>query len=397
MRIEVEVPVIGWGQLKSGHAHKEIFASVPRVFEIPEYGLAEVPVVLAYGQAHANGTNSRVEYFGLGGKLYTDRVVAPDDDGARVLRYPRYGGSAVHPYFTAISEKIGTTVHRLRKEGEAMLPKKTIPAAFGDFISNGRTGDEFVFPALEELRLKSHGEERVEAQLAEFAKRMERMIIVGGNVFVEEQEPIMRIEGDVGSYSLRINGWVQNRPEPTRLVDIDGWYGTSPIGFVSLADFENLPSRVAAIEERTKKTVEFDTRLFDVEIDDARYLRSSSEATTLTAVGDLLRRAFVERMRPYSDGDDRGKTLLLGNLMNLNPKLLETMQKLVGGLQKATETDIPEELEEAVATIVLHRDTDIGAMFRDQKLLAYAADVLQLWSDREVEFEIGVQPLRLIR
>jgi hypothetical protein len=395
MRVEVEVPVIGWGQLKSGHAHKEIFASVPRVFEVPEYDLSEVPVVLAYGQAHGNGTNSRTEYFGIGGKLYTDRVVAPDEDGARVLRHPRYGGP-VHPYFAAISEQIGTTVHRLRKEGDAMLPKKTIPAAFGDFIANGRNGDEFVFPALEELRLKSYGEERVEAQLAAFAKRMERMIIVGGNVLVQEQEPIVRIEGDIGSYSMRVNGWVQSRPEPTRLVDIDGWYGTSPIGFVSLADFDSLPSRVAAIEERTQKTVEFETRLFDVELDDARYLRSSSEATTLTAVGDLLRRAFVERMRPYSDGDDR-KTLLQGNLMSLDPKLLETMQRLVAGLHKATETDVPEELEEALSMIVRHRDTEMGAMFRNKRLLAYAADVLQLWNDREVDFEIGVQPIRLIR
>ncbi|MCS4090229.1 hypothetical protein FHT76_001818 [Rhizobium sp. BK176] len=396
MRVNVEVPIIGWGQLKSGHVEKNVFASVPSVFEIPEYDLSEVPVVLAYGLAHENGTNSRVEYFGIGGKLYTDRVVAPDEDDARALSYPRYGGT-VHPYFTSVGERISSVVHRLRKEGDSLLPKKTIPAAFGEFILNGRSGDGFLFPTIKELGLKSYIEERVETQLAEFAKRMERMIIVGGNLFVEEQEPMVRIEGDIGSYAMGVNGWVQNRPEPTRLVDIDGWYGTSPIGFVSLADVDTLPSRIAAIEERTEKNVRFETRLFDVELDDARYLRSSSEGTTLTAVGDLLRRAFVERMRPYSDGDDRGKTILQGNLMNLDPKLLETMQKLVGGLRQATEADIPGELEEAVATLVRNRDTEMCAMFRDKKLLAYAADVLQLWNDREVEFEIGVQPLRLIR
>lgn len=396
MRVEVEVPVIGWGQLKSGHAHKDVFASVPRVFEIPEYDPSEVPVVLAYGQAHANGTNSRVEYFGIGGKLYTDRVAAPDEDRSHVLFYPRYGGPSIHPYFAAISERISTAVHRLRKEGDSMLPKKTIPAAFGDFIANGRSGDEFVFPTIKELRLKYYGEERVEAQLAEFAKRMERMIIVGGNVFVEEQEPIIRIEGNIGSYTNKVNGWVQNRPETTRLVDIDGWSGTPPIGFVSLADFDSLSARVAAIEERTDKKVEFETGLFDVELDDARYLTASSEATTLTAVGDLLRRAFVERMKPNSDGDDR-KTLLQENLMGLNPKLLETMQKLVAGLRQATEADIPVEMEEAIATVVRNRDTDMGAVFRDKRLLDYAADALQLWNDREVEFEIGVQPIRLSR
>jgi hypothetical protein len=394
MRVNVEVPIIGWGQIKSGQAYKDIFASVPRVFDIPEYDLSEVPVVLAYGLAHSNGTNSRVEYFGSGGKLYTDRVVAPDEDGARLLRYQRYGGP-VHPYFAAISEKIGTTIHRLRKESESLLPKRTIPSAFGDFLVKGRFDDEFVFPALEELRLKSYGEERVEAQLAEFAKRMERMIIVGGNLFVQEQEPIIRFEGDIGSFSARVSGRVQDRPEPVRLVDIEGWYGTSPLGFVSLADFESLPARIAAIEE-TGKSVEFETGIFDVEIDDGRYLRSSSEATTLTAVADMMRRTFTEKMYPHGDRNDSGKKRMQGNLLELDPKLLVIMQKLVVGLHQATETDVPAELEEAVAAVVRHHAAGQDIGFCDKRLIAYASDVLQLWNDRGVEFEIAPQPMRLI-
>ncbi|MBY3157280.1 hypothetical protein HFO56_33690 [Rhizobium laguerreae] len=397
MRVEVEVPVIGWGQLKTGHVQKCIFASVPRAFEIPEYEPSEVPVVLAYGQAHGNGTNSRVEYFGIGGKLYTDRMFGSDDADAHCLRYQRYGNQSVHPYFAATAERIGNTIHRLRKEGDTLLPKRVIPAAFGEFLANGRHGELFRIPTIQELGLKSHDEERVETQVAEFAKRMERMIVVGGNIFVEEQEPIIRIEGHIGSYSGTVNGWVQNRPEPTRLVDIDGWSGTSPVGFVSLADFDSLSSRVAAIEERLKKTVEFETRLVDVEIDDPRYLRASGEAVTLTAVADLLRRGFVTRMQASAEGNDAGKKRTQENLLGLDPKLLETFQKLLGALEKTTEFDVPVELEEAVGAIIRHRNHDTASMFGERKLLDYAADALQLWHDREVEFEIGVQPLRLSR
>ena len=296
MRVEVEVPVIGWGHAKAGHSYKDIFASVPRTFEIPEYDVSEVPPVLAYHETGPNGRVLRSEYFGVGGKLYRDRMVSANDASAISFHYQRYG-TVPHPFFSAISDQYDKRIHYIRKEGDLLAPKKMIPAEFGEYIVKGKGDVPFRIPTFQELTLKGYNEKAVDEQVVEFSKRMERMIVVGGNLLVEEQEPMIRIDGHISSFvSSRFGGYVHLRPEPDQLLKLEDWNNTPPLAFISLSEFATLGDRIASLEERLGGHVEFEYAISDVEIDDARYLRASGEGATLMIAGDLLRRAFVEHL-----------------------------------------------------------------------------------------------------
>jgi hypothetical protein len=394
MRVEVEIPVLGWGSLKPGAAKKDIFASVPRVFDIPDYSISEVPVVLAYGEAsRQTGKKTRTEYFGVGGKLYTDRMAAPDDDEARSMHYRRTD-KAVHPYFAVSHERFVARARMLRKESEVLAPKKMIPAEFGEFATNGRHDTSLRIQTFQELGLKRYDEERVEKQIADFSKRMERMIVVGGNVMAEEQEPMFKIGGRVSSNGAgRMTGRVHTRPETAELVDIHGWAEEMGLAFVSLSRFDSLPSRVAALEERFGASVDFDASPFDIEIDDPRYLRASGEAVTMIAAADLLRRRFVDRMAAFDHIQDKAKNGVMDSLMKLEPGLLASVQTLASTLPSATEFDISEDLEQVVSEIMArHAVSDLGHMFGSATILGYVGDALQLYQDREVGLEIGVRP-----
>ncbi|MCV9964136.1 hypothetical protein OIU34_19830 [Pararhizobium sp. BT-229] len=392
MRVEVEVPVIGWGQAKAGHSYKDIFASVPRVFEIPEYDVSEVPVVLAYAETHESGKARRSEYFGHGGKLYRDRMVDPDGAFAKSFHFQRYG-VIPHPYFAAVSDRYEKRIHSLRKESDALAPKKMIPPEFGEHVIK-RSGDVPIrIQTFQELGLKNFIEKAVEEQLDEFAKRMERMIVVGGNLMVEEQEPIVRIDGSVGSLTGRFGGYVHLRPETDRLVKPDSWSSTSALAFVSLAEIDTLESRVAAIEGRLGGHVEFEYGISDVEIDDARYLKVSGEGATLMVAADLLRRAFVQHMTPFEGDSDYRHTSVQKKVLSLEPAVFASVHGMITALQVANEFDIPEALEESMSSIMdMHARKDLSECFRSRKLLEYASDVLQLWQDREIGFDLGVRP-----
>jgi hypothetical protein len=384
MRVEVEVPVIGWGQAKAGHAYKDVFASVPRVFEIPEYDVSEVPLVLAYHETDPKGQARRHEYFGVGGKLYRDRMVSANDATATALHYQRYG-KVPHPYFSATNDRYDKRIHQLRKESDLLAPKRMIPAEFGEYVAKGHDKTPFRIPSFQELRLKQYGEKEVEAQVVEFAKRMDRMIVVGGNLLVEEQEPIIRIDGTIGLYASRFGGYVHLRPETSQLLKLDDWNSTPPLAFVSLSEFATIGDRVALLEDRLCGRVEFEYSISDVEIDDARYLRASGEGATLMVVGDRLRRAFVEHISQAGGESDYQKKCGQEKLMALDPALLVIVQRLVPALHAATEFEIPDELEQSIASILeMHARNDLTDAFRERKLLDYASDVLQLWHDREI-------------
>ncbi|MCZ7862467.1 hypothetical protein O9X98_13925 [Agrobacterium salinitolerans] len=393
MRVEVEVPVIGWGHAKAGHAYKDIFASVPRTFEIPEYDLSEVPIVLAYHEACPNGRERRSEYFGVGGKLYRDRLVSANDAFATTFHYQRYG-AVPHPFFAATSDRYDKRTHYIRKEGEALAPKKMIPAEFGEYIVKGRGDVPFRIPTFQELSLKWYNEKAVEEQVAEFSKRMERMIVVGGNLLVEEQEPIIRIDGHISTFvSPRFGGYMHLRPEPDRLLKLDDWNHTPPIAFISLSEFATLEDRVASLEKRLGSHVEFEYPISHVEIDDARYLRASGEGATLMVAGDLLRRAFVEHISQSAGEADYQKKHAQGALMALDPALLAVMQRLVPALHAADEFEIPDALEESISTILdMHARSDLSSAFKTRTLLDYAADAFEVWQNREIGFEVGPSP-----
>lgn len=389
MRVEVEVPVIGWGHAKTGHAYKNIFASVPRVYEIPEYDVSEVPAVLAYHETDPNGRTRRSEYFGVGGKLYRDRMVSANDATATAFHYQRYG-RVPHPFFSAVSDRYDKAIHLLRKESDLLAPKKMIPAEFGEHVVKGSGDVPFRIPTFQELSLKSYNEKAVEEQVVEFSKRMERMIVVGGNLLVEEQEPIIRIDGNMG-WLGKHEGGVHVRPELSGLLNFDAWYGKNPLAFVSFADFEALDERVAALTARIGGSVEFEARISSVEVDDARYLRASGEGATLMAVADLLRRAFVENLTVTAGDSDYQRRNTQKNLLGTDPAVLASVQRLVISLFVAHETDVPAELESAVASIVeIHARNDLTTSFKSRTLLEYASDVLQLWQDREIGFDLGV-------
>lgn len=392
MRVEVEVPVVGWGQAKAGQSYKDIFASVPRVFEIPEYDVSEVPVVLAYVETNESGKARRSEYFGHGGKLYRDRMVDPNCQFAKSFHFQRYG-VIPHPYFAAASDRYSKRIHSLRKESDALAPKKMIPAEFGEHVVKGSGDVPIRIQTFQELGLKNYNEKAVEEQVAEFAKRMERMIVVGGNLMVEEQEPIIRIDGYVGSLSGKFGAYVHLRPETDLLVKPDSWSSSTALAYVSLTEIGTLESRVAAIEGRLGGRVEFEYGISDVEIDDVRYLKASGEGATLIVAADLLRRGFVENMTPFSGESDYQHASVQKKVLALEPAVFASVHRMIAALQTATETDIPEALEESVSSIVeMHARKDLSACFGNRKLLEYATDALQLWHDREIGLDLGHRP-----
>jgi hypothetical protein len=395
MRVEVEVPVIGWGQMKAGQSNKDIFASVPKTFEIPEYDLSEVPLVLAYSETHKSGKTSRSEYFGHAGKLYRDHMVDPNCQVAKSFHFQHWG-TIPHPYFAAVSERYRSRIHSLRKESEALAPKKMIPTDFGEHVVKGDGNVPIRIQTMQELGIKNYNEMVVEEQISEFAKRMERMIIVGGNLMVEEQEPIIRINGYLGSgpYSAgKLAGYVHLRPETDRLVKPESWSSTTPLAYVSLAEIGTLENRVAALEACVSGNVQFEYGISDVEIEDARYMKTSGEGATLMAVADLLRRVFVQNMMPLGGESDYQYTCFQKTLMETSLTVLAEMQRMISALNVATETEIPQMLEESVAAILeMHSRNDLLGYFGNRHILEYAAHTLELWQDREIGLEMVRSP-----
>ena len=388
MRVQIEVPVVVAGRMKTSHSHKSVFASVPQVFDIPEYSLSEVPVVLAVEERFESGNARRVEYFGVDGLLYTDRMFGAEDEVAKALHLQRCGENGTHPFFSAVEKLVEERMHSIRKQSLALAHQNVIPAAIHEYYENF-SRVPYRFKTLKELGVRHYDEAAVEKQLAAFAKRMERMVVVGGNVLAQEQEPVIRI-GGYWDVSPEVSAGLHVRPEPEALVNVGGWGARLPYEFLPLADHDRMAERVHTIAKRFKTAKISTTEILEVEIGDPRYLTSSAEAGSLLAVADIVRRAFVEGMTVLTDDYDRAKTGTEKKLLSIDPAHLALAQRLTAGIAASGENEISQELETAMSGIVQASACgSAGKVFGKPEVADQAAEALEAWQDRAVYVDMS--------
>nr|WP_250808343.1 hypothetical protein [Neorhizobium tomejilense] len=401
MRVEIEVPVITWGRAKSTHSHKTVFASVPRVFEIPEYSTSEAPVVMAFSERYDGDKICRVEYFGIDGQLYTDRMAGADVEIATAFHLFRHDNAFLHPFFSAYAEEMGKRVDFIRRESHALAKQKMLPATFADQFENAQK-TPYRFETMTSLGIRDFDEGKVQESVERFTKHMERFVIVGGNVMLREQEPIIEVRADLGSYSTELHSRIRTRPVPGPLIDVkSGWM--RQVEFLSLRDHERLAERMAVLAARfsVKDPTQIKgAEILDVEIDDLRYANVSSEGATLMAAAELMKRAFIDNISNYSPSDDsdrvRAKTEAM--LVALSPVDVDIMQRLIAGLAEADETVAPELLEGPVADVVhAYSSGRSDKCFGSRAYVEHAADALDRWHNREVGLNLSMAPAAAFR
>jgi hypothetical protein len=391
MRVTIEIPVITWGAKRANSANKKVVASVPRVFDIPEYASTDAPVVLAHvtESRDANGERSlhRREYFGIDGNLYTDRQVGAFDDLAVRLHYPRYaGGHVPHPYFGEAFARIHAQLHAMRKADYSAFRTAVLPSSLNKFV----TGEEFgasdtqAIERLDGLSLARWGKDDVEVQVALFERRMEKFAVIDGNVVMREDEPLIAFRAEHPSPTVD----VIERRESVTVRGLNRWSrgGPSSWGYMSLADAGDLAGRIEALAWKMTDPV---NRVVEVEVADASYLRASSAAATLVDAAETMRRKFIAAVTVTSEDSETARARTGDVLEALDEAAFSAFKALVRGLDESDETSVSPTLEGAVE---LAAASGGRKNFGDEKLLSHAIEAVEAWRNRSIGLEMEFSP-----
>lgn len=390
MRVEIEVPVVVTGRMKPSQSHKWVFASVPRVFDIPEYSSSEVPEVLSYVVEGGEIGREKVRYFGLDGMLFTDRGTRADSDQARQFHFDYWGNTPVHPFFVDADAVIRKRIEYIRRESIALAHQKMIPAEMHAHSDSGRS-PLFRFSTFEEIGVRHFNEEGIDEQVEAFQKRLERMILVDGKILVSEQEPIIKIGGYSG-FAPNCLDAVVRRAEPTTLINLENWANEMPYAFLSIADYASTSETAFAIADRFNCRSATHGRVIDIEIGDPRYLNVSGEALTLAASADIMRSAFVATMSVHTRDTKSTYNQIEEKLMGLPPTVLDCAQRLYAGILASDESHAAPELEEAVSdALEIGRAEGNKRYFGSERVVEHAKTALEAWHDRPVSLE-GMRP-----
>jgi len=395
MKVEIEVPVAVWGRCKSGQSERRVFGSIPALFEIPEYSASEVPLVLTYEQEFGRGTK-RTEFFGIDGHLYFDRAASPSEEAARVFRYQRNAGeNPPHPFFSAAQEYVENETLRIRREGFKTAGSRMIPRELAEYCDGDLKQDGFPWRTLSDLGFvsNSHSEEVAQAQLRDFAKRMERFVCVGGRLMVREQEPMVRVKGTI-MFGTRLAAALERREETAPLERIDEFETSRTVAFVSLSDFGRMQERLEMAGGAFGCDIEFGDPLVSVEIHDSQYVTASSEAATLIAVANAMRASMAKAICPFPGNGMEAS--VQARLMEVSPQLLAVFHGLVAGLATSDEYQPSDALLSAMAEAVSLGASEMAAKYLGgRKLVDYAASVFDQWHDRSVSLEIASPTLAM--
>lgn len=392
MRVEIDVPVIVTGRMKASHSIKWVFGSVTRVFHLPEYSASEVPAVLAYTEISEEGSKARTEFRGVEGRLFTDRMASAVGDDAMRFHFDRWDRRKAHPFFVAADVAVKARIDYIRRESQALAHQKMIPASLHDHSDSMASAHPFVFSTIEELGVRDVEDAAIEKQVDEFRSRMERVILVDGRVLLEEQEPIIRIDG-YAAYVPTVNAGVLRRHEPMRLVTMENDPRGTPYAYMSLADHADMDQAAEAVADRFTTADPTVSHIADVEVIDPTYLRLSGEALTMAACADMMRSSFLDTLYIPASDSRRTKDRLESHLMGLDPAVLGCAQRLRTGIAASDETGIDPMLEQAVSDAVeLGRASGSSRTFGRESVVEHAAAALEAWHDRQVSVDFSPGP-----
>lgn len=391
MRIEIEVPIVVYGKQKTSQALRWAFASVPQVFDIPEYSTSDVQNVLSITEEREEDV-LRHDYFGVQGQeqLYTVRSGTYGSEEAKAFHWNRYKPEQCHPFFETVQEQVQERLSEVARAHNHSTAKHVFPESIGTYRDEWDADHaSFRFSTLPEIGIRHFYEDSVDQQIETFARRMERFICVDGIIMVTEQEPAIGLVGYTG-FGRTVRPQLILRREPTELVNLDDWSLEKPMGFLAISDFDSVDERVAEIAETLASSdLSKDASILNVEVHDQSYLKLSGEALTLVASADLARRSFLEAIGVWHHKDAVARNVMQTKLLGLGTSQLDTFQKLVAGLQSSDESHASEELETAVS-LILETPAPSGMEnpFGNERIILHLASSMERWQDRFVDLDV---------
>lgn len=395
MQVTVHVPVWVKGSPPPQRAERTIVGSVPTVYEIPEYSMAELPVafVCTVERPSRNSEFTRIDKI-----RRTERVPFHTDGesfftaaGSNVLEggvYPFFywrGRDSGHAFFDVSLRGLEDAVSgKLRNYSPREAARAFSPPSFAAAVSAADAPYEL--PAMDTYGNIDFRHADLDHQLETFARRMERFVSVDGMLYLREPEPLLRVRSDHNAIGVEI----ARRPEGGPLSD--GRIDETTYAYYRMDQLEEAVDFARSLADAFGRAQRVKVENGEIDIVEPSWRGASTEGLTLVTLASLLRSRMC-MIAENSSLNRVGSTAGERMLNSLSLEAFVVFKKLGAGLETSSETHVDPLIEEAVFEAV--RNPELHRYFfpteADQPV---AESMIARWEDRPVELATAVASYR---
>jgi hypothetical protein len=386
MRVTFELPVVVKSRIGRASVKRTVIATVPHSVDIAEVAWSEAPPALEYRQ-YAHSRES-VAYRGYGGMLWTDcgyDVSAAREDRYLVRRFeacrsPFFGGRK--GIDTRVKDALELAAKSKHRPAQTLFPDSAV-----SYVADRR--DSCGLEPLASMRLPDGLDAQVEPQIADFDRRVEEFIIIGGVLHRREPEPLIRLFPDGRFISARI----ERRGHASTPIRTTGHVPRS-VGWFRIDDHRSMLEEARAILSRTGGDPLAD-RIEHIKVHDGSLISSMPESIGVYDVADALRRHFHETMSSDGAGELPGSSLMRW-MAKSSSRDIRYFKALTGRLRgEAIRDELPADLEEAFMAIAESEPSEFKNYTGDGVLRVFVEEVARRWRDRPMTLGIGLGSGRL--
>lgn len=383
MRLSFEIPVLVNGKTGRSASQKTVLASVPHVYDLPEYSLDEAPLALAYQQRPLGSAPQleRVEYRALDNALWTDAgnipergetvrlTIARDSDSTS----PFFGGR--HGLAKRIWDALYAAEQARRPAAQTVAPNSLVRYMV-------EKADTYVPEPLVNVGISSDISEQVAKQIDAYEDTLRQFCVVDGRLYRKEKEPLIRLlpDGRWLSSTIERRG---HASKPSRVL------GDIPrsVGWFRLDDREGMQNEASVILDRMGQPGPLSDNIGRIEIYDAALLSASPESIAIFDVADAMQRHLHESVAAGSRDPGAAMGRWFATCSNEDVALFRAFSGKMRG-EPITE-ELPAELEEAYLTVAEGDPADFRCFTGAGNLRAFVEETARRWRDRPLTVNVS--------
>lgn len=382
MNITFQVPVVLKARPGRSKNDRLVYGYHPIVIDVPVIDAHEAPVVLSYKTSDHNGWVKDEEFRGFSGELYHAVKAKPSETVALTVRRHR----SADGLFDVQSDRIDA-MNKIVVDSVggnwSQAAAKMHPQYYGEFIKHHSS--EVELEPLSEMDLKGDFEREFDAQIEEFTNLAYRIVIIDGQFYLPEPEPLLRVVTKFTGVAIEAVRHAA-RKEPGLLAGQGLTIDT--LGYFRFDETDRLDEVIGALANGDTVL----EKVTDIAVYDERYLSVDSEALSLVEMAAVFRQYFAHHF--LVDGLDHDDNLdkVAKVLAKLPLAQLALYQKLCDGIEAVKDRGDTEMLEEAVMTIM---ESDRSSMERHLFVYGglvsrYAEIITDRWNNRPVETDLRI-------